>query len=94
MEVPSSLFTQASIYPLLPLPSYMRGFDLLVSWSHQLFVPSPESFEISGQSVYWQSIFQKSPDPTFVLLTFVWHAMYAWDEALEDLYEHICSLVS
>lgn len=46
----------------------------------------------AGQSVYWQSMFQKSPDPTFVLLTFIWHAMYAWDEALEHLYEHICSL--
>jgi hypothetical protein len=47
----------------------------------------------AGQSVYWQSILQKSADPTFLLLTFVWHAMYAWDEALEHLYEHICSLV-
>ncbi|KAG6907533.1 hypothetical protein DXG01_008569 [Tephrocybe rancida] len=46
----------------------------------------------AGQSVYWQSIFQKSPDPTFVLLTFVWHALYAWDEALEHLYNHICWL--
>jgi len=46
-----------------------------------------------GQSVYWQSIFQKSPDATFVLLTFIWHAVYAWDEALEDLYKHICTLV-
>jgi len=42
--------------------------------------------------VYWQSMFQKSSDPTFVLLTFIWHAMYAWDEALENLYDHICSL--
>jgi hypothetical protein len=44
--------------------------------------------------VYWQKIFQDSPDPTFLLLTFVWHAMYAWDEALEDLYAHIGQLVS
>jgi len=44
--------------------------------------------------VYWQSMFQKSQDPTLVLLTFIWHAMYAWDEALENLYEHICSLES
>lgn len=48
----------------------------------------------AGQSVYWQMIFQKSPDPTFVLLTFVWHTLYAWDEALEHLYGHICWLVS
>ncbi|KAF8991945.1 hypothetical protein BDQ17DRAFT_1332598 [Cyathus striatus] len=30
----------------------------------------------AGKSVYWQSIFQHSPDPTFVLLTFVWHAFF------------------
>ncbi|KAF8955067.1 hypothetical protein BDZ97DRAFT_1765535 [Flammula alnicola] len=53
-----------------------------------------ERIRFAGQSVYWQSIFQKSADPTFVLLTFIWHAMYAWDEALENLYEHICSLES
>ncbi|KAF8157287.1 hypothetical protein BJ912DRAFT_1035868 [Pholiota molesta] len=51
-----------------------------------------ERIRFAGQSVYWQSIFQNSPDPTFVLLTFIWHAMYAWDEALENLYDHICSL--
>jgi len=48
----------------------------------------------AGQSVYWQSIFQKSPDPTFVLLVFIWHAMYAWDEALEKLYSYICLMES
>ncbi|KAF5384252.1 hypothetical protein D9615_003334 [Tricholomella constricta] len=51
-----------------------------------------DRIRFAGQSVYWQSIFQKSPDPTFVLLTFVWHAMYAWDEALQHLYNHICWL--
>jgi hypothetical protein len=50
-------------------------------------------YHSAGQSVYWQSIFQKSSDPTFVLITFLWHALYAWDEALENLYKHICSLV-
>lgn len=53
-----------------------------------------ERIRFAGQSVYWQSMFQKSQDPTLVLLTFIWHAMYAWDEALENLYEHICSLES
>jgi len=47
----------------------------------------------TGQSVYWQNIFQKSPDPTFIFLTFIWHALYAWDEALENLYDHICYMV-
>ena len=93
-EVPSSLSTQPSIYPPLPLLSYMRGFNLLVSRLAQPCSFSAENLEISGQSVYWQSIFQKLPDPTFVLLIFVWYAMYAWDKALKDLYEHICSLVS
>jgi len=53
-----------------------------------------ERIRFAGQSVYWQSMFQKSRDPTLVLLTFIWHALYAWDEALEHLYEHICSLES
>ena len=57
-------------------------------------VYSKTCFPLLGQSVYWQSIFQKSPDPTFVLLTFIWHTVYAWDEALEALYNHICTLVS
>ena len=39
-------------------------------------------------------MFQKSQDPTLVLLLFIWHTIYAWDEALENLYDHICSLVS
>ncbi|KAJ7031642.1 hypothetical protein C8F04DRAFT_1110130 [Mycena alexandri] len=49
-----------------------------------------ERIRFAGQSVYWQGIFQKSPDPTFILLTFLWHALYAWDESLELLYSHIC----
>lgn len=47
-----------------------------------------------GQNVYSQRMFQKSQDPTLILLTFMWHAVYAWDEALESLYKHICWLVS
>ncbi|KAF8997736.1 hypothetical protein BDQ17DRAFT_1544284 [Cyathus striatus] len=53
-----------------------------------------QRIRFAGQSVYWQNIFQKSRDPTFVLLTFVWHAIYSWDEALEHLYVHICKLES
>ncbi|KIM41609.1 hypothetical protein M413DRAFT_445584 [Hebeloma cylindrosporum] len=71
--------TIISFHPSLDLPTTKADF-------------LHERIRFAGQSVYWQSIFQKSPDPTFVLLTFVWHAMYAWDEALENLYEHICSL--
>jgi hypothetical protein len=48
---------------------------------------------LAGQSVYWQNIFQKSSDPTFVLLTILWYALYAWDEALDTLWDHIRQLV-
>jgi hypothetical protein len=46
-----------------------------------------------GKSVYWQIIFRKTIDPTFALLSILWHALYAWDEALENLYVHFCCLV-
>ncbi|TFK31450.1 hypothetical protein BDQ12DRAFT_694126 [Crucibulum laeve] len=68
--------------------SYHPSLDLPTTTAYYLH----ERIQFAGQSVYWQSIFQKSPDPTFVLLTFIWHAMYGWDEALEDLYAHICTL--
>ncbi|KAF8584986.1 hypothetical protein K439DRAFT_1616330 [Ramaria rubella] len=47
---------------------------------------------LAGQSIYWQNIFKKSNDPTFVLLATLWYALYAWDEAFETLWEHICQL--
>ena len=77
-----SIFTRA--YPI------RRQASTRFLFSHY----SKKMFPFIGQSVYWQSIFQKSPDPTFVLLTFIWHALYAWDEALEALYNHICTIVS
>jgi hypothetical protein len=46
-----------------------------------------------GESVYWQHIFRKSKDSTFLLVAILWHSMYAWDQALETLYSHISSLV-
>ncbi|KAK0219642.1 hypothetical protein EDD85DRAFT_780368 [Armillaria nabsnona] len=51
-----------------------------------------ERMHYAGQSVYWQNIFQRSADPTFVLLIFIWVAICAWDEALESLYARICWL--
>jgi hypothetical protein len=47
----------------------------------------------SGQSIFWQKIFQSSNDPTFVLLMMLWHALSAWDIALDALYQHFVSLV-
>lgn len=74
--------------------SYMKESALLVCRSLRYIKNAVVDHLSKGQSVYWQSMFQKSVDPTFVLLTFIWHAIYAWDEALENLYQHICSLVS
>jgi hypothetical protein len=50
-------------------------------------------FRLVGESVYWQNIFKNSRDPTFLLLALFWHPVYAWDEALENLYSHILILV-
>ncbi|KAL0959095.1 hypothetical protein HGRIS_014393 [Hohenbuehelia grisea] len=44
----------------------------------------------AGRSVYWQNTFSKSADPTCLLLALLWHALYSWDEAMEELYKHIC----
>ncbi|OJA11296.1 hypothetical protein AZE42_06521 [Rhizopogon vesiculosus] len=46
-----------------------------------------------GESAYWQNIFSKSKDPTFLFLAILWYALYAWDESLESLHTHISSLV-
>ncbi|KAG6904868.1 hypothetical protein DXG01_006627, partial [Tephrocybe rancida] len=48
----------------------------------------------AGHSVYWNTIFVEHDDPTFVFLSLLWYALYAWDEALEVLYAHICSVES
>ncbi|KAG2148844.1 hypothetical protein DEU56DRAFT_909159 [Suillus clintonianus] len=47
--------------------------------------------KLVGDSVYWQIIFKKSKDPTFV---FLWYALYAWDESFELLYKHVSDLES
>ena len=49
--------------------------------------------KLAGDSVYWQNIFRKASDPTFILLTILWHCLYTWDQALEELYKHISWLV-
>ncbi|GLB41162.1 putative corA-like Mg2+ transporter protein [Lyophyllum shimeji] len=48
----------------------------------------------AGRSVYWNNIFRNHDDPTFVFLSILWYAAYAWDEAFEVLYKHICYLES
>ncbi|KAG2138016.1 hypothetical protein DEU56DRAFT_945835 [Suillus clintonianus] len=60
--------------------------------------PSPKRLHSlvyrAGQSVYWQKIFDKSKDPTFLFLAILWYALYSWDQAFESLYNHILSLES
>jgi len=70
------------------LISYHPTMDIPITTARFLH----ERIRFAGQSVYWQSIFQNSPDPTFVLLTLIWHTVYAWDEALEALYNYICTI--
>ncbi|KAG2070561.1 hypothetical protein BDR04DRAFT_1099821 [Suillus decipiens] len=45
-----------------------------------------------GESVYWQKIFDKSKDPTFLFLAILWYALYAWDESFELLYKYLSEL--
>jgi hypothetical protein len=49
---------------------------------------------LTGKSVYWCNIFKDTTDPTFVFLSYFWYAIYAWDEALENLYNYISALAS
>ncbi|KAJ2922588.1 hypothetical protein H1R20_g14492, partial [Candolleomyces eurysporus] len=35
---------------------------------------------------------RRSPDPTLVLLIFLWHAFCGWDAALESLHQHMMAL--
>lgn len=53
-----------------------------------------DRIRFAGQSVYWQKMFHQSHDPTLLLLTFIWHTIYSWDQALEHLYSHIRDLES
>ncbi|KAG1814731.1 uncharacterized protein BJ212DRAFT_1481921 [Suillus subaureus] len=48
--------------------------------------------QLVGGSVYWQKIFDKSKDPTFLFLAILWYALYAWDESFELLYKHLSEL--
>jgi len=74
------------------------GGNTLISFHANMGLPTTEAaylherIRFAGQSVYWQKMLEKTDDPTFLLLIFIWHAMYAWDEALQNLYEHICVL--
>ncbi|KAJ3563227.1 hypothetical protein NP233_g9075 [Leucocoprinus birnbaumii] len=70
--------------------SYHPDMDLPTTGAEKLH----DRIRFAGQSVYWQKMFQQSRDPTLLLLVFIWHTMYSWDQALEHLYNHICQLES
>lgn len=75
--------TASTIISLHPPPEYHA------TTADQLYT----RVHLTGKSVYWCNIFKDTSDPTFVFLSYFWYAVYAWDEALEDLYHHICYLV-
>ncbi|KAG1905941.1 cora-like Mg2+ transporter protein-domain-containing protein [Suillus fuscotomentosus] len=45
-----------------------------------------------GESMYWQRIFGKSKDPTFLFLAILWYALREWDESLDLLFRHVSEL--
>ncbi|KIJ53436.1 hypothetical protein M422DRAFT_222053, partial [Sphaerobolus stellatus SS14] len=49
---------------------------------------------LTGESVYWQKLFEQSRDPTLVLLSIFWYALYAWDESFAALWSYISRLES
>lgn len=69
--------------------SYHAGPEYRVTTARDLH----RRLSAAGRSVYWNNIFAHNDDPTFVFLVLLWYALYAWDETLEALYAHICSLV-
>lgn len=68
--------------------SYHAGPEYRVTTARDLH----RRLSAAGRSVYWNNIFAHNDDPTFVFLVLLWYALYAWDETLEALYAHICSL--
>lgn len=77
----------------LPTSSTIISYHSQTDWHTTTAKELHKLVRLAGQSVYWRKIFQKSDDPTFVVLTMLWHAIYSWDEALSSLYTHIQSLV-
>src|SRR5882762_1319268 len=77
-----------------PTSSTIISYHAKADWYTTTAQELHKLVRLAGQSVYWSKIFQKSNDPTFMLLIILWHAIYSWDEALSSLYTHVQSLVS
>ncbi|KAG6901777.1 hypothetical protein C0995_008023 [Termitomyces sp. Mi166 len=101
IDTQAPLFIRSSDHVLLPdlLALHMvrsRNNSTIISYhpSHEHRSTTAASLHsrlnAAGHSVYWSNMFAKHDDPTFVFLSILWYALYAWDEALEVLYAHIC----
>jgi len=49
---------------------------------------------LAGTGVYWGNIFHTNRDPIFACIIALWYPLYAWDEAMEALHNHIRFLES
>lgn len=49
--------------------------------------------EQTGNNAYWSKIFAEVRDPTLVFFIMFSYAIYAWEDALENLSRHINKLV-
>ena len=78
----------------LPTSSTILSYHAKADWYTTTAEELHKLVRLAGQSVYWKKIFTRANDPTLLLLTFLWHAIYSWDEALSSLYIHMQSLVS
>ncbi|KAN0085871.1 hypothetical protein V8E55_007005 [Tylopilus felleus] len=71
--------------------------NIIMSYHHHSKLPRTTARRLqslvhrTGDNVYWQKIYEKSKDPTFVLLAILWYAFYAWEEALEVFHVHLSS---
>lgn len=69
--------------------------NIIISYHHQSKLQKTTAKRLqslvqrTGDSVYWQKLYGKSKDPTFVFLATLWYALYAWDETLEVLYAYL-----
>jgi hypothetical protein len=89
------MLDQTAIHMIrLPTSSTILSFHCEADWRSTTAKEMHKLVRLAGQSVYWRKIFEKSSDPTFVLLAILWHAIYSWDDALASLYTHVQSLVS
>ncbi|EJD41816.1 hypothetical protein AURDEDRAFT_126767 [Auricularia subglabra TFB-10046 SS5] len=50
--------------------------------------------QMAGKGIYWGKIWRKSDDPTFMLLVLMWHALYAWDESMDALFDSILTAMT